>query len=283
MEPRKRKDKDRHHLSLVVYFLVFLSVSMLSLLVLDQETVRPMSHILARPEPETSTVLPGAERTPAGSEVADKEPQAAPPPLPPSVPVEKSCNDPRVLVDRSHPLPPGYTPEDLVSLQSYGVPVLGSDEVRLRGEAAERLWGLVSAAFADGEELIVASAYRSYEDQETLYGRLNSIYGSDAELMTAHPGYSQHQLGTAVDFTNAKANYQVAELFGYTTAAQWLSNHAHEYGFILAYPSGHETDTGYEWEPWHYRYVGVKNAELITDDGLSLQEFLAREGVVPHC
>jgi D-alanyl-D-alanine carboxypeptidase len=256
---------------------------MLSLLVLDHKTVQPMSHIFTRQEPETSAVLARAERTPAGGEGANNEPQTAPSQLSPSVPGEESCNDARVLVDRSHPLPLDYTPEDLVSLQSYGVPVLGSGEVRLRGEAAERLRELVSAASTDGEELIVASAYRSYTDQEALYGRLKSVYGSEADPMSAPPGYSQHQLGTAVDFTNAKASYQVWEPFGHTTAAQWLSSHAHEYGFILAYPSGHEADTGYKWEPWHYRYVGVENAERIAEGGLSLQEFLVRQGVVPHC
>jgi D-alanyl-D-alanine carboxypeptidase len=97
------------------------------------------------------------------------------------VPAEENCNDARVLVDRSHPLPRDYTPEDLVSLRSFGVPVLGSGEIRLRGEAAERLRDLVSAAATDGEELIVASAYRSYKDQEALHGRLKSVYGSEAD------------------------------------------------------------------------------------------------------
>jgi D-alanyl-D-alanine carboxypeptidase len=71
--------------------------------------------------------------------------------------------------------------------------------------------------------------------------------------------------------------------FGYTTAAQWLASRAHEYDFVLAYPSGQEADTGYGWEPWHYRYVGIENAERITQGGLSLQEFLVRERVVPDC
>ena len=283
MGPEKRRDKDCRHPSLFIYFLVFLAVSVLSLLALDQETVQSMTRVLSQPESEAPTALAEAERTPAGGEEAAEEPQTAAPPLPPSVPVEETCNDARVLVDRSHSLPSGYAPEDLVSLQSYGVPVLGSGEMRLRGEAVQRLRDLVSAATTDGEDLIVASAYRSYEDQEALHGRLKSVYGSEADLMSASPGYSQHQLGTAVDFTNAEANYQVWEPFGYTTAAQWLSSHAHEYGFILAYPSGHEADTGYEWEPWHYRYVGVENAEQITEDGLSLQRFLVSEGVVPHC
>lgn len=216
-----------------------------------------------------------------GSETTKEEPETLP-----SSSLQtsaESCDDARVLVDRSHPLPPDYVPGDLVSLQSYGVPVLGSSEVRLRREAAGQLKDLVSAAAADGEELVVASAYRSYADQEALYGRLKSVYGPDADVMIASPGHSQHQLGTTVDFTNAKANYQVWKPFGYTTAAQWLSSHARKYGFILAYPSGHEVDTGYEWEPWHYRYVGTENAKRLAESGMILQEFLVSEGVVPGC
>ena len=283
MKPRRRRGKVPRHSSLVIHFLVFLSVSVLSLLVLDQEAVQPMANILAWPESEAPTVLARVERMPASGEGANKEPQTMPPPLSPSVAVEESCNDARVLVDRSHSLPAHYIPRDLVSLPSYRITTLSNGEMRLRSEAAELLRDLMSAAATDGEELIVASAYRSYEDQETLHGRLKGAYGADSDLTSARPGYSQHQLGTAVDFTNAKANYQVWKPFGYTTAAQWLSSHAHEYCFVLAYPSGQEADTGYEWEPWHYRYVGVENAERITQSGLSLQEFLVREGVVPDC
>jgi LAS superfamily LD-carboxypeptidase LdcB len=116
-----------------------------------------MANILAWRESEAPTALAGAERTTTGGEGANKEPQT----LPPSAPVEESCNDARVLVERSHLLPPHYTPKDLVSLRSYGIPTLGNGEMRLRGEAAERLRDLVSAAATDGEELIVASAYRS--------------------------------------------------------------------------------------------------------------------------
>ena len=129
----------------------------------------------------------------------------------------------------------------------------------------------------------MASAYRSYEDQQALYDRLSVVYGTEADLTSARPGHSQHQLGTAVDFTNAAAGYEVWERFGQTSAYPWLLEHAHEHGFVLAYPRGKEAETGYEWEPWHYRYVGVNEAERIAEAGLSLQEFLVREGVVPHC
>jgi zinc D-Ala-D-Ala carboxypeptidase len=197
---------------------------------------------------------------------------------------EEGCDDLRVLVDRSHSLPPTYVPDDLVALRAYGVPTLGgSDALRLRHDAAEHLGRLVEAAARDGEELVVASAYRSYEEQQISHKRLASVYGADAYGMSALPGHSQHQLGTAVDFTNAAAGYAVWLPFGQTSAYRWLEHHAREYGFVLAYPRGKEEESGYRWEPWHYRYVGVENARGLQKSDLSLQEFLEREGVMPRC
>jgi D-alanyl-D-alanine carboxypeptidase len=199
-----------------------------------------------------------------------------------SAPAE-TCGDLRVLVDRSHSLPPDYVPDDLVSLRDYEVPTLGSDVLRLRREAAEHLGRLVEAAAMDGEELVVASAYRSYEEQQVSHQRLASVYGAGANATSATPGHSQHQLGTAVDFTNAAVSYQVWLPFGETSAYLWLQHHAPEHGFVLAYPRGKEEETGYKWEPWHYRYVGVENAKRLKESGLSLQALLEREGIMPHC
>ncbi|HET7270984.1 MAG TPA: M15 family metallopeptidase [Rubrobacter sp.] len=193
-----------------------------------------------------------------------------------------TCDDMMVLVDRSHTIPPDYAPKDLISLPDYGVPTLGGRELLLRREAAEHLRSMVVAAAADGEELVVASAFRSYADQQLAYGRLKSIYGSGADTMSATPGHSQHQLGTAVDFTNAAANYQVRRRFGHTSASVWLQTNATEYGFVLTYPPGHD-GTVYNFEPWHFRYIGVENAERLEKSGLTPQEFLVREGVVPDC
>jgi D-alanyl-D-alanine carboxypeptidase len=196
---------------------------------------------------------------------------------------EESCDDMRVLVDRSHRLPRDYAPEDLVPLLNYRVPTLGGGEMLLRREAAEHLRSLIADAAADGEELVVASAYRSYADQRISYRRLRSIYGRGAGEMSARPGHSQHQLGTAVDFTNAAASFAIWDYFGETSASLWLRDHAREHGFVLAYPRSKEAETGYQWEPWHYRYVGASNVEHLEESGLSLQEFLAREGVLPRC
>ena len=111
---------------------------------------------------------------------------------------------------------------------------------------------------------------------------MTGVLGPEAGRLSATPGHSQHQLGTAVDLTNAAADYKLGASFARTSAHRWLDHHAWEYGFVLAYPSGEEERTGYRWEPWHYRYVGVENAEHLERSGLTLHLFLARVGVTPH-
>jgi D-alanyl-D-alanine carboxypeptidase len=251
-----------------------------SLLVLGYSFAEATTQVRVRSVVQP-TVRPGPQVAEIGSdERLNTEPAAQ---VQPSPAPEESCDDLRVLVDRSHTLPPSYAPEDLVSLWDYRVPTLGGAKMLLRREAAGHLRRLVKDAAADGEELVVASAYRSYAHQQASYARLASIYGTEAGEMSATPGHSQHQLGTAVDFTNAAAGYEVWQPFGDTSAYLWLKDHAREYGFVLAYPQGKETETGYQWEPWHYRYVGTKNAERLEESGLNLQELLAREGVLPRC
>ena len=188
-----------------------------------------------------------------------------------------------MLVDREHALPASYAPRDLVPLRAYGVPVLDPG-LLLRREAARSLALLVRAAAAEGHELVVASAYRSYAEQRAAHARWASYYGDEnAGGLSALPGHSQHQLGTAVDFTNAAANYEVWQGFGRTAASRWLERNAPRYGFVLAYPRGKQEETGYAWESWHYRYIGEPAARRLQSSGLSLQEFLVREGVLPRC
>jgi D-alanyl-D-alanine carboxypeptidase len=222
---------------------------------------------------EEGIAVPLGPSTPAAElskEKTRKPPSSAP-----------TCDDVSVLVDRFHSLPSDYVPKDLVPLQDYGVPTLGSE--MLRREAAEHLGRLLEHAAADGEELVVASAYRSYEEQQLSHERLMSVFGADADEMSAAPGHSQHQLGTAVDFTNAAAGYRLGVPFAQASAYWWLEHHAWEYGFVLAYPRGEEEQTGFQWEPWHYRYVGVEDAKRLEKKDLSLQEFLESAGTLPHC
>ena len=276
---KRRRDR------LLLVILTLASLLALGLQFLEQakfQQVRavkePVTHPETQPRPPTVEGTPAGPRS-GGDPNGEDAQEARTSPLP--APAE-SCDDLRVLVDLSHPLPPDYVPGDLVSLWAYGVPTLGSDML-LRRDAAEHLSHLVAAATADGEELVVASAYRSYAHQQASHGRLASVYGAGAGGMSAPPGHSQHQLGTAVDFTNAWANYKLRQNFGVTRASRWLLDHAPEYGFVQAYPIGEEAQTGFQWEPWHYRYVGVENAARLQESGLSLQEFLEREGVLPLC
>lgn len=196
-------------------------------------------------------------------------------------PLEESCNHLMVLVDKQHSLPEDYVPRDLVPLRSYRVPTL-EVHMLLRQEAAEHLYQLVARAASIDEKLIVTSAYRSFQDQQAIFARTTFVYGEDASKWCALPGQSQHQLGTAVDFTSESANYRSWLPFENSRAAQWLLEHADEYGFVQAYPSGGEAETGYQPEPWHYRYIGVENARRLKGSGLSLHAFLVREGVLPH-
>lgn len=200
-------------------------------------------------------------------------------PIPPPA---ESCNDLRVLVDHTHSLPGGYVPPDLVPLVSYGVSTMDASTV-LRRKAARHLERLMSAAAADGEELTIASAYRSYAEQQQTFAQFTGVYGDETDTVSAPPGQSQHQLGTAVDFTNSAAEYRLWWPFGDTTASDWLLENAPDYGFVLAYPDGKESETGYQWEPWHYRYIGVKNATYLKKEDITLQKFLVREGVLPRC
>ena len=195
---------------------------------------------------------------------------------------EGSCEDPLVLVDKEHSLSPVYVPPDMVSLADYGVfPLHGYG--MLREEAAEHLAGLITAAGSEESELVVASAYRSFYDQSLAHAFYASLYGSEASRVSAEPGHSEHQLGTTVDFTNAAVGYQIGQDFGDTEAARWLRENASDYGFVLSYPEGKEAETGYLWEPWHYRYVGVEKARSIQKDGLDARDLLLEEGVRPGC
>lgn len=230
----------------------------------------------ASPSPVSAVVGPATQG------ISPPKPTSEAPPEASRVEVADRCDDPRVLVDRTHGLPADYAPDDLVSLRDLGVPILGG-EALLRREAAENLGRLVATATAAGEELTIASAYRSYEDQRASYARLVSVFGRGADKTSAPPGHSQHQLGTAVDFTNGFVGYEVRQSFGKTTASLWLREHAHEYGFVLAYPPGRARETGYHWEPWHYRYVGPENAQRVHDGPLDLQGYLKQQGVLPRC
>lgn len=141
----------------------------------------------------------------------------------------------------------------------------------------------MDAAEAAGEDLVVASVYRSFDEQQAIHTGLSALYGKEAQRISAPPGHSEHQLGTTVDFTNSEAEYGVWSVFEGTGAYRWLREHARDYGFVQSYERGKEKETGYQAESWHFRYLGADNARRLEATGLSLRAFLLREGVVPRC
>jgi LAS superfamily LD-carboxypeptidase LdcB len=170
----------------------------------------------------------------------------------------------------------------MVPLDPLGVRTLWGNAV-MRREAAEDLLRLTQAARAAGEDLVVASGYRSFEDQRAVHAELTGLYGEEARRLSAPPGHSEHQLGTTVDFTNREARYAVGPAFEGTGAHGWLREHAHEYGFVQSYERGKEGETGYRAEAWHYRHIGAEDARRLEGTDLSLRAFLLREGVTPRC
>jgi D-alanyl-D-alanine carboxypeptidase len=159
-------------------------------------------------------------------------------------------------VDKSKALPEGYAPADLVGLDKTDLSVSRPGH-RLRAAAFSALKTMSEAARTEGIALLVSSAYRSYEYQVDVFARNAKEMGrAQAEMVSALPGHSQHQLGEAVDFGS------ITDAFAGTKASRWLTVNARKYGFSLSFPKGMTEATGYEWESWHYRYIGKAAAAL---------------------
>lgn len=169
------------------------------------------------------------------------------------------------LVNKHYALPAGYVPELEALGRGYGS---GS----LRPEAAQAFRAMADAARADGVSLRSVSAYRSYVSQKITYNNyLKKYRRSVVDTFSARPGHSEHQTGLAVDINTASSKTH----FERTSAFAWLKEHCAEYGFILRYDKGKENITGYRFEPWHYRYVGVDIAKACMEQGITFEEYLA--------
>lgn len=126
-----------------------------------------------------------------------------------------------------------------------------------------------AAAEQEGINLFVNSGYRSYQEQEELYNMYASERGiEEADKVSSRPGHSEHQTGLTFDVNSTDFSFEN------TAEAKWLAEHCWEYGFIIRYPKDKEDITGYTYEPWHIRYLGVDTAKKVTESGLCLEEYL---------
>lgn len=178
-----------------------------------------------------------------------------------------------VLINKQHPIPEDYE-FTLGTIKGS----MKCDE-RIIGD----LIAMFQAAKEDGVNLEVRSPYRDMSRQEMLFGKKIKLYMdkgmsymeaySYASRAVTVPGASEHQIGLAIDITSDTYKTLTAG-FADTKAGKWLAEHSCEYGFIVRYPLGKEYITGIEYEPWHFRYVGVDAAMAITEQGLCLEEFI---------
>jgi D-alanyl-D-alanine carboxypeptidase len=213
--------------------------------------------------------------TPVAEPSETPTPSTTPTPTPtptPTFPLDQfdidSAASIQVVVNKLRPLnPQDYAPADLVGLN-----VIGGGQ--LRAEAAGQMQALLAAHTAEtGLEMQSLSTYRSYGRQVDVYnGWVSSLGQEGADLTSARPGHSEHQTGLAMDLGAVPSQCNLDQCFATTAQGQWLAANAYRFGFIIRYPEGYTPITGYEYEPWHVRYVGVLLATEMHDTGVMTLE-----------
>lgn len=181
----------------------------------------------------------------------------------------KEADNIDVIVNKYYKLPSDYEPTDLVTMSSD----YATGDKKLRKAAAEQFMKMADDMAREKLKIYAGSTYRSYSYQEGLYNRYVKQDGFvKAETYSARAGYSEHQLGLAIDIVNGKWEYLSENDAEY----DWLINNSYKYGYILRYPKGKEYITGYMFEDWHFRYLGVELATKVYDSKLTYDEYVAR-------
>jgi D-alanyl-D-alanine carboxypeptidase len=194
----------------------------------------------------------------------DASNQAAPPPE--VIPV---------LVNKSNRLPDNYQPSDLIYPDIPFTFKQKAEKRQMRAEAGAAIERLFAGAKKQGVKLLGVSAYRSHDSQAALFNYYVNQDGYEAaRKYSALPGTSEHETGLAIDVTGGDGKCAAEDCFKGTQEAIWLQDHAAEYGFIIRYPKGKDEITGYQYEPWHLRYVRKAVAKEITNRGITLEEYV---------
>lgn len=179
-------------------------------------------------------------------------------------------DDKLVIVNKYYTLSETYIPENLVSISNQ----YAYANNKITEEANNAYVQMWKSAKEAGHQLIVNSSYRDYKDQEDVYESIKLYKGDkEADKVAARPGYSEHQTGLAIDVF--EINNQLTGTFKDSPAYTWLKENAHNYGYIERYPEGKEYLTGYSFESWHWRYVGIDAAKIIFEEDITYDEYYA--------
>lgn len=172
-----------------------------------------------------------------------------------------------ILVNKYLYLDETYVPEQLESISTQ----YSRSGMKLVRSAKDAFENMAKAALDDGMKIIAMSSYRGYDYQVNLYNRYVTSDGVEAaDTYSARPGFSEHQTGLCVDIYDGVVDYTN---FEQSKSFHWMQENAHKYGFILRYPKNMEHITGYQYESWHYRYVGKKIATYIYKNNITFDEY----------
>jgi D-alanyl-D-alanine carboxypeptidase len=217
--------------------------------------------------------------TPSGATSAARTPT----PTPTAAAFDKTANsvdDPSsiwVVVNKSRSLnPANFAPTDPV----YPV-VTYVNRQPMRAAVADALVAMFAAGSSEAQlKFSVQSAYRSFATQTSVYNQIVATSGqAQADTVSARPGHSEHQTGLAVDISAVPAAYSLQTGFANTPQGLWLAANAWKYGFLLRYPADKVAITGFSFEPWHYRYIGVPLSTELHNTGVAtLEEFFGLPG-----
>ena len=187
-----------------------------------------------------------------------------------NVQIIKKPDEISVVVNKNNKLPAVYVPDHLTEIPNDMA--YNGKKVRIEVlEAFQKLW---KEAKKENLKITIVSAYRDYEYQTKLFQGYVQEKGLKYALnCSAKPGHSEHQTGLAIDVMGENGDYN---LFEQTKEFEWMKDHAHEFGFILRYPKGKEKITGFKYEPWHYRYVGIELASIIFEKQMTLEEYFRK-------
>ncbi len=224
--------------------------------------------------PTTSEITPTAtnDQNPIDS------PRAEPVPQEPAVDLLKydttSPDSIHFIANKTYSLPENYIPTDLVVPDVRLRLSSSHEQMKFRQISSNPLKQMFDAAKADGVELVFGSGYRSYSLQSQFYNSYVARDGKDAaDRYSARPGHSEHQTGLSFDATSPSGACHLEICFEDTPEGAWLAKNAHKFGFTIRYQNGKESITGYQYEPWHFRYVGVDLANQLQETGETLEEF----------